>query len=154
MCSCRTTSCGPGDHRRLPSELGKDRQVWDTRKVVIIPDNYIFTADAMANPQRGCAAEVAAERNGRNSMKWARRAYKGVCHHRAARRRAHAPRRGPASTVTATPARAGAFGQFATGIGNTDGRRRHGQGKLWMSVPGNHALGLPRRAAAVLMAKD
>ena len=30
-------------------EFGKSAKVWDTKKVVIIPDHYIFTADSLSN---------------------------------------------------------------------------------------------------------
>src|SRR5258708_19777598 len=42
--------CGPGTIGVFKREFGKDAKVWDARKVVIIPDHYIFTADSKSNP--------------------------------------------------------------------------------------------------------
>ena len=41
--------CGPGTFGIFKQQFGKDAKVWDREKVVIIPDHYIFTKDAMAN---------------------------------------------------------------------------------------------------------
>src|SRR5439155_21623126 len=41
--------CGPGTFGIFHQHFGKDAKVWDREKVVIVPDHYIFTADAMAN---------------------------------------------------------------------------------------------------------
>ena len=41
--------CGPGTFGIFEKEFGKDAQVWDPEKVIIIPDHYIFTADPRAN---------------------------------------------------------------------------------------------------------
>jgi len=41
--------CGPGTIGVFKREFGEDAKVWDTEKVVIIPDHYIFTEDVRAN---------------------------------------------------------------------------------------------------------
>ena len=41
--------CGPGTIGVFHREFGRDATVWDRRKVVIIPDHYIFTADSLSN---------------------------------------------------------------------------------------------------------
>ena len=41
--------CGPGTFGIFQKEFGPDAKVWDADKVVLIPDHYIFTADARAN---------------------------------------------------------------------------------------------------------
>src|SRR2546428_11978609 len=41
--------CGPGTIGVFKREFGKDAKVWDPKKIVIIPDHYIFTADSMSN---------------------------------------------------------------------------------------------------------
>ena len=41
--------CGPGTIGVFKREFGKDARVWDRKKIVIIPDHYIFTADSMSN---------------------------------------------------------------------------------------------------------
>src|SRR5437899_10271033 len=41
--------CGPGTIGVFKREFGPNAKVWDRRKVVIIPDHYIFTADSKSN---------------------------------------------------------------------------------------------------------
>jgi 3-isopropylmalate/(R)-2-methylmalate dehydratase large subunit len=41
--------CGPGTIGVFHREFGRDAKVWDARKIVIIPDHYIFTADSLSN---------------------------------------------------------------------------------------------------------
>jgi 3-isopropylmalate/(R)-2-methylmalate dehydratase large subunit len=41
--------CGPGTIGIFKQHFGPKARVWDPEKVVIIPDHYIFTADARAH---------------------------------------------------------------------------------------------------------
>ena len=41
--------CGPGTIGVFKREFGANAKVWDRHKVVIIPDHYIFTTDALSN---------------------------------------------------------------------------------------------------------
>lgn len=41
--------CGPGTFGIFEREFGPTAKVWDSEKVIIIPDHYIFTSDARAN---------------------------------------------------------------------------------------------------------
>jgi len=41
--------CGPGTFGVFEKEFGKDAEVWDPNRVVLIPDHYIFTDDPRAN---------------------------------------------------------------------------------------------------------
>ena len=41
--------CGPGTIGVFKREFGKDAKVWDKKKIVIIPDHYIFTSDSLSN---------------------------------------------------------------------------------------------------------
>jgi len=41
--------CGPGTIGIFHERFGKTARVWDKDRVVIIPDHYIFTADAKAH---------------------------------------------------------------------------------------------------------
>src|SRR2546421_8995819 len=59
-------------------------------------------------------------------------------------------RPGPASP----PSTAGAFGQFATGIGNTDAGFVLGTGKLWLKVPPTMKFVFHGQIPAYLTAKD
>ena len=40
--------CGPGTIGVFKREFGPQAKVWDRRKVVIIPDHYIFTQDSLS----------------------------------------------------------------------------------------------------------
>ena len=41
--------CGPGTIGVFKKHFGENAKLWDKKKVIIIPDHYIFTKDAMAN---------------------------------------------------------------------------------------------------------
>ena len=41
--------CGPGTIGVFKREFGEDAKVWDAKKIVIIPDHYIFTSDSLSN---------------------------------------------------------------------------------------------------------
>src|SRR5947209_19822723 len=53
--------CGPGTIGVLKQQFGKDAKVWDRTKVVLIPDHYIFTKDALANRNVDVLRAFAAE---------------------------------------------------------------------------------------------
>ena len=123
--------------------------MWDREKVVIIPDHYIFTSRRDGQPQRRRAARVRrASRTSRTSTTSAPTRYKGVCH-------IALPEEGhtrPGEVLFGTDSHtctAGAFGEFATGIGNTDAGFVMGTGKLLAQGAADDALRLPRQAAAV-----
>ena len=50
--------CGPGTIGIFHEKFGSDAKVWDPDRVVIIPDHYIFTADAEVPPQRADPARL------------------------------------------------------------------------------------------------
>ena len=72
--------CGPGTIGIFKQHFGKDARVWDRDKVVIIPDHYIFTADAMANRNVDVLRHFAAEQNIQYFYDVGTPKYKGVCH--------------------------------------------------------------------------
>src|ERR1700742_582007 len=56
--------CGPGTIGIFKAHFGGDKaKVRDREKVVLIPDHYIFTADAMANRNVTVLRKFAAEQN-------------------------------------------------------------------------------------------
>ena len=146
--------CGPGTIGIFKQHFGKDAKVWDRDKVVIIPDHYIFTADKMANRN----VDVLRQFVGRagpaaTSTTSARPQYKGVCH-------IALPEEGhtrPGEVLFGTDSHtctAGAFGEFATGIGNTDAGFVLGTGKLWVKVPPTMRFVFHGELPPYLMAKD
>lgn len=126
--------CGPPAINIFKKEFGEDARVWDKEKMVIIPDHYIFTNDKYANRNVNVLRAFAADQDLPNYYDVGTEDYKGVCH-------IALPEEGftrPGEVLFGTDSHtctAGAFGQFATGIGNTDAAFIMGTGKLWVKVP-------------------
>jgi 3-isopropylmalate/(R)-2-methylmalate dehydratase large subunit len=145
--------CGPGTFGVFKKEFGPHAKVWDPEKVVIIPDHYIFTKDAMANRNVDILREFAKEQNIKYFYDVGTEKYKGVCH-------IALPEEGhtrPGEVLLGTDSHtctAGAFGEFATGIGNTDAGFVLGTGKLWLKVPPTMRFIFHGQLPPYLMAKD
>lgn len=126
--------CGPPSISIFRNEFGEDARVWDKEKLVIIPDHYIFTEDKYANRNVDILRAFAADQDLPYYYDVGSDDYKGVCH-------IALPEEGftrPGEVLFGTDSHtctAGAFGQFATGIGNTDAAFIMGTGKLWVKVP-------------------
>lgn len=145
--------CGPGTIGIFKQHFGQNAKVWDRDKVVLIPDHYIFTADAMANRNVDVLRHFAAEQNIQYFYDVGTPRYKGVCH-------IALPEEGhtrPGEVLLGTDSHtctAGAFGEFATGIGNTDAGFVMGTGKLWLKVPPTMRFVFHGNLPPYLMAKD
>jgi 3-isopropylmalate/(R)-2-methylmalate dehydratase large subunit len=145
--------CGPGTIGIFKEHFGPNARVWDREKVVIIPDHYIFTADKMANRNVDIVRRFAAEQDLPYFYDVGSDRYKGVCH-------IALPEEGhtrPGEVLFGTDSHtctAGAFGEFATGIGNTDAGFVMGTGKLWVKVPGTMRFVFEGHLPPYLMAKD
>lgn len=145
--------CGPGTIGVFKKNFGKDAKVWDREKVVIIPDHYIFTADRMANRNVDVLREFVAEQELPYYYDVGTDKYKGVCH-------IALPEEGhtrPGEVLLGTDSHtctAGAFGEFATGIGNTDAGFVMGTGKLWVKTPPTMRFVFEGNLPPYLMAKD
>ena len=145
--------CGPGTIGVFKKNFGQNAKVWDREKVVAIPDHYIFTHDAMANRNVDVLREFAHEQNLPYHYDVGTDRYKGVCH-------IALPEEGhtrPGEVLLGTDSHtctAGAFGEFATGIGNTDAGFVMGTGKLWLKVPPTMRFVFHGELPPYLMAKD
>ena len=165
--------CGPGSVGVFKREFGEQAKVWDPKKIVIIPDHYIFTADRLSNRNVDIRRDFAKEQqlpyfydvidDPQGSWKFdASRGqlqrqygshYQGVCH-------AALPRLGharPGEILFGTDSHtcmAGAFGEFASGIGNTDAGFILGTGKLLVKVPETMRFYLEGKIPSGVMAKD
>jgi 3-isopropylmalate/(R)-2-methylmalate dehydratase large subunit len=165
--------CGPGTIGIFKREFGKDAKVWDRQKVVMMPDHYIFTNDALCNRNVDILREFAREQalpyfydviddpNGRWTYNAAQGPlkrqygdnYVGVCH-------TTLPLKGhtrPGEVLIGTDSHtcmAGAFGEFATGVGNTDAAFVLGTGKILLKVPETMRFRLEGALQAGLMGKD
>jgi 3-isopropylmalate/(R)-2-methylmalate dehydratase large subunit len=165
--------CGPGSIGVFKREFGADAKVWDPTKIVIIPDHYIFTADKLSNRNVDILRDFAREQSlpyfydviddpeghwqfdaakGQVRRQYGAR-YQGVCH-------AALPQLGharPGEVLFGTDSHtcmAGAFGEFASGIGNTDAGFILGTGKLLVKVPETMRFYLEGEMPPGVMAKD
>lgn len=165
--------CGPGTIGVFKREFGKTAKVWDRRKIVIIPDHYIFTSDSKSNRNVDILREFVREQDlpyfydviddpagtwkfdaskGLLKRQYGSN-YAGVCH-------AALPQKGhtrPGEILFGTDSHtcmAGAFNQFATGIGNTDAGFVMGTGKLLIKVPESMHFRLEGKLQPGVMAKD
>ncbi len=165
--------CGPGTIGVFKREFGQNAKVWDPKKVVIIPDHYIFTADSMSNRNVDILRDFVNEQGlpyfydviddtkghwhfdaTQGQLKKQHGShYTGVCH-------TTLPWKGhtrPGEILFGTDSHtcmAGAFNQFATGIGNTDAGFILGTGKLLIKVPETMRFFLEGEMPAGVMAKD
>ena len=152
--------CGPGTIGVFKREFGPDAKVWDPEKIVVIPDHYIFTADERANRNVDILREFCAEQNikyfydiwDRSDFR-ANPDYKGVCHIALAQEGHTRPGEVLFGTDSHT-CNAGAFGMFATGIGNTDAGFIMGTGKLLIKVPATMRFVLKGKMTDYILAKD
>ncbi|CAK9181522.1 unnamed protein product [Ilex paraguariensis] len=151
---------GPGAIGIFKREFGKNAKIWDREKVVIIPDHYIFTADERANRNVDTLRDFCTEQ----SIKYfydikdlgnfrVNPDYKGVCHIALAQEGHCRPGEVLLGTDSHT-CTAGAFGQFATGIGNTDAGFVLGTGKLLLKVPPTLRFVIDGEMPDYLLAKD
>lgn len=165
--------CGPGTIGVFRREFGSQAKVWDREKVVIIPDHYIFSADSKSNRNVDILREFVQEQGlpyfydviDDPHGKWVFDAvkgpvrrqfgskYAGVCH-------TALPEKGhtrPGEVLFGTDSHtctAGAFNEFATGIGNTDAGFVMGAGKLLLKVPATMHFRLEGQLQPGVMAKD
>lgn len=160
--------CGPGTIGVFKEQFGANARVWDPDRVVIIPDHYIFTADSKAHRNVDILRAFVKEQGIRyyydpdfiqgegmpNPYKDPTQTkYKGVCH-KALPEEGHVR---PGEILLGTDSHtctAGAFGQFATGIGNTDAGFVLGTGKLWLKVPATMKFVFHGQIPPYLTAKD
>ncbi|MBI5755713.1 MAG: 3-isopropylmalate dehydratase large subunit [Nitrospirae bacterium] len=145
--------CGPGTIEIFKREFGKDAKVWDRERVVIIPDHYIFTQDTYARRNIDILREFVIEQGIKHFYDVGSPYYKGVCHVALAEEGHTRPGEVLFGTDSHT-CTAGAFGEFATGIGNTDAAFIMGAGRLWVKVPPTIRFIFEGEMPAYLMAKD
>jgi len=145
--------CGPATIGIFKKQFGATAEVWDKEKVVIIPDHYIFTADKMANRNVDVLRQFVSDQGLKYFYDVGTPQYKGVCH-------IALPEEGhtrPGEVLLGTDSHtctAGAFGEFATGIGNTDAGFVMGTGKLWVKAPETMRFVFHGNLPPYLMAKD
>ncbi|MEM6552154.1 MAG: aconitase family protein [Planctomycetota bacterium] len=161
--------CGPGTIGIFKKEFGQNAKVWDNTRIPIIPDHYIFTADEKCHRNIQTLRDFVKEQD----IKYyydpdfinmnpgmpspykdpTKTNYKGVCH-KALPEEGHCR---PGEILLGTDSHtctAGAFGQFATGVGNTDAAFTMGTGKTWLKVPPTMKFVFHGEIPPYLTAKD
>ena len=161
--------CGPGTIGIFYDKFGRQAKVWNRDKVVIIPDHYIFTADQTCHRNIQTLRDFVREQGLKyyydpdfvtnepgmpNPYKDPTKTnYKGVCH-KALPEEGHIR---PGEVLIGTDSHtctAGAFGQFATGVGNTDAAFVLGTGKTWVKIPSTMKFTFHGQIPPYLTAKD
>ncbi len=145
--------CGPPTFQIWKAEFGDQARIWDKNKVVIFPDHYVFTADPHARRNIRFLDEVAETYRLPHYYAAGSERYKGVCHIALAEEGFNVP----GSVVIGTDSHtcsAGAFGLFATGVGNTDAAFILGTGKIWEKVPHSLKFRFEGEMPVYLTAKD
>jgi len=163
--------CGPGTIGIFKQHFGPNAKVWDPSRVVIIPDHYIFTANEQCHRNIQILRDFVKEQgipyyydpDFLNTAEGSgmpnpyrdptRTNYKGVCH-KALPEEGHVR---PGEILLGTDSHtctAGAFGQLATGVGNTDAGFTLGTGKTWLKVPPTMKFTFHGEIPPYLTAKD
>src|SRR3954464_14595496 len=161
--------CGPGTIGIFHEKFGRQAKVWDGDRVVIIPDHYIFTADEKCHRNVQILRDFVREQG----LKYyydpefvknepgmpspyrdpTKTNYKGVCH-KALPEEGHIR---PGEILLGTDSHtctAGAFGQLATGVGNSDAAFVLGTGKPWLKAPPTMKFMFSGQIPPYLTAKD
>ena len=160
--------CGPGTIGIFKEQFGENAKVYDPDRIIIIPDHYIFTADDKCHRNIQILRDFVKEQGLRyyfdpefvrgEGMPSPYRdptqtSYKGVCH-KALPEEGHVR---PGEILLGSDSHtctAGAFGQFATGVGNTDAAFTLGTGKTWLKVPPTMKFVFHGQIPPYLTAKD
>ena len=145
--------CGPGTIGIFKREFGAGARVWDRERVVLIPDHYIFTKDDKAHRNVDILRAFAAEQGLPHLYDVGTSRYKGVCHIALAEEGHTRPGEVLFGTDSHT-CTAGAFNEFATGIGNTDAAFVMGTGKLLVKVPPTMRFTFEGEVPPYILGKD
>lgn len=145
--------CGPPTISIWKNEFGDKAKIWDKDKLVIFPDHYIFTKNVHANRNVDILRQFANEYQLPNYYDVGTERYKGVCHIALAEEGFNVPGTVLIGTDSHT-CTSGAFGMFATGVGNTDAAFILGTGKIWEKVPESMKFIFDGELPNYLTAKD
>lgn len=145
--------CGPPTIEIWEKEFGAGAEIWDKNKLVIFPDHYIFTKNAHANRNVDLLRDFARRYELKNYYDAGSERYKGVCHIALAEEGFNVPGAVLFGTDSHT-CTSGAFGMFASGVGNTDAAFIMGAGKIWEKVPESMKFTFNGTMPEYLTAKD
>ncbi len=145
--------CGPPTIAIWKKEFAEKAKVWDKNKLVIFPDHYIFTKNVHANRNVEILRQFAKEYDLPNYYDFGTERYKGVCHIALAEEGYNVPGTVLFGSDSHT-CTSGAFGMFATGVGNTDAAYILGTGTIWEKVPESMKFTFNGKLPEYLTAKD
>ena len=145
--------CGPPTIAIWKKEFGEKAKIWDKQKLVIFPDHYIFTKNLQANRNVNILRQFADKYDLPNYYDVGTERYKGVCHVALAEEGFDVPGTVLFGTDSHT-CTSGAFGMFATGVGNTDAAFILGTGKIWEKIPASMKFTFNGSMPGYLTAKD
>ena len=145
--------CGPGTMGIFKKEFGENARVFDPEAIVLVPDHYIFTQDEKCHRNVETCRAFAREQGLPHFYDPGTESYSGVCH-------VTLPEKGhcrPGEVIFGTDSHTcthGAFGAFATGIGNTDAAFVMGTGRLLIKVPASMLFRIDGTLPEGIMGKD
>ncbi len=145
--------CGPGTMGIFKREFGENAKVFSRDGVVLVPDHYIFTCDEKCHRNVDTCRAFAKEQGLTYFYDPGTPSYSGVCH-------VTLPQKGhcrPGEVMFGTDSHTcthGAFGEFASGIGNTDAAFILGTGKLLIKVPASLRFVFEGTVPDYIMGKD
>lgn len=145
--------CGPPTINIWKKEFGNKAKIWDKKKLVILPDHYIFTTNKEANRNVKFLQEFSKQEDLPFFYDITQQTYKGVCHVALAEEGFNIPGTVIFGTDSHT-CTSGAFGLFSTGVGNTDAAFILGTGKIWERVPESIKIIFDGTLPKYLTAKD
>ena len=145
--------CTPGMYSVFQKEFGKKAKVWNSDKIVLIPDHFTYSADESANSNVRVMRNFAKEQNIKNFYDINGLGYKGVCHIGLAEGRHIVPGQVLVGTDSHTVT-AGAFGAFAIGVGITDASFILGTGQILIRVPKTIRVDFVGTLPKYIQAKD
>ena len=143
--------------RLFQHNFGKNTQIWDNSKVVLVADHFIqvndIRVDDRATKLYRDMVEFARHYNCRLFDLVSPGEASGICH-------VLLPERGlikPGAIVAGTDSHSctyGTFGSFATGVGTTDMANILATGEMWVRVPGTIVFDLLGTLPKTISAKD
>jgi len=145
--------CGPGTIGIFEEKFNPNAKVFDVEKIIIIPDHYIFTADAKAHRNIAILKDFVEKQEIPHFYEPGTSNYMGVCH-------VTLPEKGhvrPGEIIVGTDSHTcthGAFGAVAIGVGNTDAAFIMGTGKIWLKVPPSIKVIFNGKLPSNVLAKD
>lgn len=145
--------CAPGVISYFYEQFGKDAKVWSNEDLVVIPDHFIYTTDQKTNRNIDLMREFSTHQKIKYFYDPGTEKYQGVCHITLSQE-GHIR---PGDVLIGTDSHTvtgGAFGAFATGVGNTDASFVAGTGEILLKIPASILITFKGEMPNYLSGKD